>query len=223
MTWAHPRSRGENELNELIGIFDQGSSPLTRGKRERARDMAALVGLIPAHAGKTSFRFSAGALPPAHPRSRGENRSSIQSRSPVGGSSPLTRGKRNRPRRRCKLQRLIPAHAGKTRRNCPRRRMIRAHPRSRGENPTRHGPRPWRHGSSPLTRGKLIEGLEMAVSLRLIPAHAGKTGLKLPKMSRGTAHPRSRGENRSRIIPGFLSQGSSPLTRGKQRRIQVSR
>ena len=50
---AHPRSRGENELNELIGDSDQGSSPLTRGKRAISSSYSAGRGLIPAHAGKT--------------------------------------------------------------------------------------------------------------------------------------------------------------------------
>ena len=49
--------------------------------------------LIPAHAGKTSFRFSEGALLPAHPRSRGENRVAVYGITTTGGSSPLTRGK----------------------------------------------------------------------------------------------------------------------------------
>ena len=51
---AHPRSRGENSVfgDEHADVI--GSSPLTRGKpRSRAR-AACSVGLIPAHAGKTS-------------------------------------------------------------------------------------------------------------------------------------------------------------------------
>ena len=50
---AHPRSRGENELNELIGFSEQGSSPLTRGKPAAGEDRRRRTGLIPAHAGKT--------------------------------------------------------------------------------------------------------------------------------------------------------------------------
>ena len=51
---AHPRSRGENPLPGLVGGFLVGSSPLTRGKRRGYVDAGVDLGLIPAHAGKTS-------------------------------------------------------------------------------------------------------------------------------------------------------------------------
>ena len=50
---AHPRSRGENLGYDVADWMMEGSSPLTRGKREFKRDETVLVGLIPAHAGKT--------------------------------------------------------------------------------------------------------------------------------------------------------------------------
>ena len=70
--------------------------------------------LIPAHAGKTTYRRTGSRLMPAHPRSRGENGIAVQDAVGKFGSSPLTRGK---PRGRYPLVRrvgLIPAHAGKT-------------------------------------------------------------------------------------------------------------
>ena len=90
-----------------------------------------------------------------------------------------------------------------------------AHPRSRGEN--------WRAidspatgcGSSPLTRGKLICGWVSGNSERLIPAHAGKTSQRNHQRHRGTAHPRSRGENGNKVATAKQPHGSSPLTRGK--------
>ena len=151
----------------------------------------------------------------AHPRSRGENADSIRSIKPVGGSSPLTRGKRLRghvPRGR---PRLIPAHAGKTRMvavagmGCP------AHPRSRGENLKPLPPAPERAGSSPLTRGKLTVSCQTFAEVRLIPAHAGKTSSPPLKSSKRRAHPRSRGENLIAPEMTLTSVGSSPLTRGK--------
>ena len=51
--------------------------------------------------------------------------------------------------------------------------------------------------------------------MRLIPAHAGKTGPLRGQRSGPRAHPRSRGENRSIRIPRAGRMGSSPLTRGK--------
>ena len=91
---AHPRSRGENSVEEHIGISEEGSSPLTRGKLGSGRQGRQNRGLIPAHAGKTSQRPSPRALGRAHPRSRGENVTEALDLTGERGSSPLTRGKR---------------------------------------------------------------------------------------------------------------------------------
>ena len=50
---AHPRSRGENEYGFAVADKDSGSSPLTRGKLGVVGVRGPVVGLIPAHAGKT--------------------------------------------------------------------------------------------------------------------------------------------------------------------------
>ena len=111
---AHPRSRGENVDLPQPNTPLTGSSPLTRGKRGSRESLPQSVGLIPAHAGKTSIANVDCDVVEAHPRSRGENGGPrAASRSP-NGSSPLTRGKHLlRGHRNCR-QRLIPAHAGKT-------------------------------------------------------------------------------------------------------------
>ena len=70
---AHPRSRGENAYGQHLVEGSGGSSPLTRGKPKPVTGSWAAVGLIPAHAGKTSYARRPGACPSAHPRSRGEN------------------------------------------------------------------------------------------------------------------------------------------------------
>ena len=51
---AHPRSRGENARRSGSALTTSGSSPLTRGKPVRAGISPNKLGLIPAHAGKTS-------------------------------------------------------------------------------------------------------------------------------------------------------------------------
>ena len=154
---AHPRSRGENGHRKPHPRVLPGSSPLTRGKRDERGPGQRLLGLIPAHAGKTRRGGAAGCRPRAHPRSRGENIECRPECDADDGSSPLTRGK---PRARSAatrptglipahagktlrrawvrtLQGLIPAHAGKTSlaRRGPGPRT--AHPRSRGENLSR--------------------------------------------------------------------------------------
>ena len=194
-----------------------GSSPLTRGKRRLGRRTRGTPGLIPAHAGKTATPRQEPAASPAHPRSRGENGGSSVGRAGYPGSSPLTRGKLGggRPGRiHC---RLIPAHAGKTDRTRAHRASARAHPRSRGENGRVVPFRDHLRGSSPLTRGKRVGGVMPAGIGGLIPAHAGKTLEDTDSGINDRAHPRSRGENRTKETWKFKQQGSSPLTRGKLR------
>ena len=134
----------------------------------------------------------------------------------MSGSSPLTRGKPAVPNHDMAPVRLIPAHAGKTCRTGGRRALAPAHPRSRGENRCRERGVAVSHGSSPLTRGKPDRRAGGLTGLRLIPAHAGKTGSGACSTGILTAHPRSRGENASACQSCSECPGSSPLTRGKQ-------
>ena len=155
---------------------------------------------------------------PAHPRSRGENHIMRHDRFTTPGSSPLTRGKRHRECRRWHCLRLIPAHAGKTVASKPATLLPLAHPRSRGENKERHGEVIAAQGSSPLTRGKLDGRHPGVCSVRLIPAHAGKTASSAHSRTSRPAHPRSRGENLLVAAVASCVWGSSPLTRGKHPR-----
>ena len=90
---AHPRSRGENRPLVNRFLARDGSSPLTRGKRDPAVRRRRAGRLIPAHAGKTRRPTGYGRDCEAHPRSRGENRMACHSGQSGVGSSPLTRGK----------------------------------------------------------------------------------------------------------------------------------
>ena len=131
---AHPRSRGENGHCLAFLCLSAGSSPLTRGKRADVLLRLHELGLIPAHAGKTTGRHNLAALSWAHPRSRGENVPALVAPIRCLGSSPLTRGKPATPAFSVTSSGLIPAHAGKTYQPGPPRSLPRAHPRSRGEN-----------------------------------------------------------------------------------------
>ena len=216
---AHPRSRGENLVATAAVDAVCGSSPLTRGKHLGSCRCSRGVGLIPAHAGKTSGCACHHVRSWAHPRSRGENMAMASSSSTMRGSSPLTRGKRGSSRGPSSCPGLIPAHAGKTLRSRLSTSSHRAHPRSRGENPPAVGLRPPPEGSSPLTRGKRSREAHTRAGQGLIPAHAGKTAYgNRPAQALG-AHPRSRGENGAAAFSNFERAGSSPLTRGKRRGI----
>ena len=89
------------------------------------------------------------------------------------------------------------------------------HPRSRGENAARVTVVGFALGSSPLTRGKLADRPDHGTDAGLIPTHAGKTSGSRCSTAASRAHPHSRGENTSPAGATGLSQGSSPLTRGK--------
>ena len=215
-TGAHPRSRGENALMGMIYAPEDGSSPLTRGKLSARPCFCEGRRLIPAHAGKTQAFPMREPTHGAHPRSRGENQHQCGGPPRQRGSSPLTRGKLHLIDVLNTDQRLIPAHAGKTMRLSQQGLITRAHPRSRGEN-FKHGiEAPLDLGSSPLTRGKRRRRAGGRHPLRLIPAHAGKTGMVLLGETVIQAHPRSRGENGLSKPRQRADLGSSPLTRGKR-------
>ena len=172
---AHPRSRGENAFIISVLKARGGSSPLTRGKHRQILADVISEGLIPAHAGKTPRGWSRTATCRAHPRSRGENTAPVGTRAKRTGSSPLTRGKLGAGGGAQGDGRLIPAHAGKTSSLMRAISVVRAHPRSRGENPPKSWSARKSKGSSPLTRGKPYAGVKAPAGWRLIPAHAGKT------------------------------------------------
>ena len=154
----------------------------------------------------------------AHPRSRGENSGGGRWPGISSGSSPLTRGKRSCLASFTLSEGLIPAHAGKTYRDPMGRRVYWAHPRSRGENQFGGLDLGLLCGSSPLTRGKRTRALFAVFAARLIPAHAGKTPASSDTPRWSKAHPRSRGENGTRSDLAYVTEGSSPLTRGKPSR-----
>ena len=132
------------------------------------------------------------------------------------GSSPLTRGKLADQAMTLDGLGLIPAHAGKTYAISGLLPVVRAHPRSRGENSAPNLRLSFPAGSSPLTRGKRWRRRRSAGSRRLIPAHAGKTTSTTRIPSWAWAHPRSRGENAMTAFRAAHATGSSPLTRGKR-------
>ena len=194
---THPRSCGENALEDLAYMPAPGSSPLMRGKLFGGLVRRGLHGLIPAHAGKTGRGSQRTRATRAHPHSRGENYRLTIDRGAYTGSSPLMRGKPSLRRPRRGQNGLIPTHAGKTPNLSWRKSRSWAHPRSRGENVTCDSMFVGMRGSSPLTRGKHAAPHSTREQIGLIPAHAGKTSYGHQSGRAWPAHPRSRGENPS--------------------------
>ena len=111
---AHPRSRGENQGRSNTSPLGAGSSPRARGKPMMVSLSGWEGGLIPARAGKTSRGARAARTCRAHPRSRRENPWYGRTFETGTGSSPLARGKHEVRLARVRVDRLIPARAGKT-------------------------------------------------------------------------------------------------------------
>ncbi len=213
----HPRSRGENNRNKSLGSRLHGTSPLARGKHRWSQPLHGEAGNIPARAGKTSPVLPVRLCRREHPRSRGENKSNLNTQGRGGGTSPLARGKLGSTTFRESIDGNIPARAGKT--GFVRRFAWRLgeHPRSRGENLKSISASAPVYGTSPLARGKHELGTVSRFAERNIPARAGKTPAEPDGQRHCWEHPRSRGEN---LLINRISgkrRGTSPLARGKLR------
>ena len=150
----------------------------------------------------------------AHPRSRGEHRSTTLELIRSPGSSPLARGTPATYRNDFRFMGLIPARAGNTFSTKSIARCRWAHPRSRGEHSGVLELICRVQGSSPLARGTLEAHPRASACFGLIPARAGNTFQCGPSSPLSRAHPRSRGEHGGVSVGVCGVGGSSPLARG---------
>ena len=194
-----------------------GSSPLARGTPRRRPSTRCPGGLIPARAGNTSLENPLSFALQAHPRSRGEHKSTDTGFTRTFGSSPLARGTRAPSRAHSALHGLIPARAGNTYRPSVQSATMWAHPRSRGEHSLSTMAKPTPPGSSPLARGTRRGEPRRPQRKGLIPARAGNTSFSVVMVCRIRAHPRSRGEHPNGDLKEVAEAGSSPLARGTPR------
>ena len=105
-----------------------------RGKRRLGFPPQAAARITPAHAGKTRLCASFDKAIADHPRACGENRHPVLKFLRKLGSPPRMRGKLERLRANISVERITPAHAGKTGRNLQRAGGRADHPRACGEN-----------------------------------------------------------------------------------------
>ena len=210
-----PAHAGKTSRFSAYPTNPAGSSPRMRGKPNRGVDGMDCAGLIPAHAGKTTLQVRSSPCVPAHPRACGENFNWSSLGITFSGSSPRMRGKRAGIHRERETRGLIPAHAGKTGPDNLRAATGWAHPRACGENGYEDHRAKARRGSSPRMRGKRVLLGEGSDGVRLIPAHAGKTFLRVSSLARWRAHPRACGENGWCLHLRCGVIGSSPRMRGK--------
>ena len=171
-------------------------------------------GIIPAYAGSTARGTRCTGSRGDHPRIRGEHVCWIDERNPGQGSSPHTRGARDRLPAAARLRGIIPAYAGSTGIWSEWTARLRDHPRIRGEHRPGESYRLLVTGSSPHTRGALPAGPQTRLPRGIIPAYAGSTLIKSIWVKNGGDHPRIRGEHPVELIENAHSPGSSPHTRG---------
>ena len=119
--------------------------------------------------------------------------------------------------------RFIPAHAGNTSPPPTTTSGTTVHPRSRGEHVQSSAMSASSSGSSPLARGTLDVADHPPPEIGFIPARAGNTWRSLPRTSRCTVHPRSRGEHIMIDMLRTAHIGSSPLARGTRGRCPRAR
>ena len=148
-----PARAGNTFLRVASASTLAGSSPLARGTHRRHRRHRRAQRFIPARAGNTAARLAHRAVPPVHPRSRGEHMREARFSRRCTGSSPLARGTLTGPAHRGAAHRFIPARAGNTRCCCSQSSRRSVHPRSRGEHSLSFADLADRNGSSPLARG----------------------------------------------------------------------
>ena len=129
----HPRSRGEYVWAGQRSWTAWGSSPLSRGIRPITDGPLDAGRIIPALAGNTTTAGARDREEWDHPRSRGEYRGVSVSPPMRSGSSPLSRGIRDRQHTAPLPARIIPALAGNTTWSRCSPTRGRDHPRSRGE------------------------------------------------------------------------------------------
>ena len=113
-TADHPRACGENRLRMHRKRRAFGSPPRMRGKRIITDTALRAWRITPAHAGKTFISLFYHSSKTDHPRACGENLCGNSGNSSTNGSPPRMRGKRFIPLFLQLLERITPAHAGKT-------------------------------------------------------------------------------------------------------------
>ena len=145
-----------------------------RGKDGNDLTDTKIVGITPAHAGKSALGYRCQRAVEDHPRPCGEKPSQHPARVPVLGSPPPMRGKGLAAARHLWVVRITPAHAGKSASRRCKRGARRDHPRPCGEKLVIRPEDGTARGSPPPMRGKAKMRVDIFAVDRITPAHAGK-------------------------------------------------
>ena len=161
-------------------------------------------GIIPAYAGNTSRASSVSDFHGDHPRVCGEHSECETDGDILSGSSPRMRGTHFACLRQSGVIGIIPAYAGNTMcQTCPMRAR-RDHPRICGEHMLNIDMMVINSGSSPHMRGTHQSRACCNYCKGIIPAYAGNTCRRLPRIRLLWDHPRICGEHKFRRSKGFF-------------------
>ena len=150
----HPRACGENLQGTVLFQLDKGSPPRMRGKLRSPTVPTSVLGITPAHAGKTLEATDVAVRSGDHPRACGENGRDYCRYSRAVGSPPRMRGKQAINQMLAAHLGITPAHAGKTFVFVMALSYRRDHPRACGENYAVIQLAIGKLGSPPRMRGK---------------------------------------------------------------------
>ena len=132
-----------------------------------------------------------------------------------GGSPPHARGRLIVSPYESADERITPACAGKTTNAWETHNENGDHPRMRGEDLAHMTYPSIGLGSPPHARGRHDGNEVRHAGKRITPACAGKTRRVVLPRIHNRDHPRMRGEDRSRRLPGSRRAGSPPHARGR--------
>ena len=191
----HPRACGENDCTTKSLPTSDGSPPRLRGKPRLGSTLLFQARITPALAGKTLPHRRRGCATADHPRACGENVVSGSVLALGSGSPPRLRGKHRLLPGLQLGQRITLALAGKTYWRQQADQALSDHPRACGENWHHPGAVASPRGSPPRLRGKRRSQNWVLMRLRITPALAGKTILRLSSIIVHADHPRACGEN----------------------------
>jgi len=212
----HPHARGENPVPYPAARLVGGPSPRTWGELLGIPPELFEGRTIPTHVGRTVQSRSARDRTPDHPHARGENPSSWPITVRAAGPSPRTWGERQVQRRDVGGPRTIPTHVGRTKKEGILLRPQSDHPHARGENAVLHEHIHLAVGPSPRTWGELAARVLLAMEVRTIPTHVGRTVGCTWRGRRTPDHPHARGENENRQPTTTSVSGPSPRTWGER-------
>ena len=190
----HPRVCGEKNPDTCESYVQEGSPPRMRGKDGTGYKLVQIVGITPAYAGKSAFRYLESRRRWDHPRVCGEKGGPHRAGHPPRGSPPRMRGKATYLRAAQLIVRITPAYAGKRKDSTPTRHTAKDHPRVCGEKPQRRNWCNTHQGSPPRMRGKAHQRHHQKVCAGITPAYAGKSSRDPRKLPLFGDHPRVCGE-----------------------------